>query len=805
MSYIGTLYDRMPSSRGSLLPLQSCCSNSGVESSTLHYTSSSNQNLTHSSSKFTNQSLPIFRTSMHNHQSHTATPTLPRTFSVMKKCQSPFPHQPPPARIQFTVQTTLAAPAISPQCDNSQYSCNASSSYTASSKKNFSAPIKEQKPIWPVWKGTTSSGHSSQSEAVLDNDAPKSVKVATCAQLGGEGSVSKGAQLQVPLSPLNITLSQVCEMENSQIHGDLVQKTRSTRECAKSGEVTEDSGYISHEVSALKSPSPFQIEQNKQDDCDIVNEDVTDLLFAEVAMEDLDDTLDLNDTLNPDDTQDIETDLKNNKHQTTPSNDSRNTSKHGDATIPEDMTPDDMDVTQNVDNTQSCSVKQQLGSLLEVRYQHRSCRMPLRDAVGDLPPRRWSSVQLQSLGVPNPVQAVTSCNIENFRFTKEYFSSSALSERGSVCVGDGAMVSVVHGSAGIMELWNAFRISPGVDVKLISYKWFYNHFKSLVMKLASMEVTYPHLFAGRCLTPDWLMIQIKYRYDREIDGAERSALHKICEHDDVPSRRMVLYVSKCYTTADGESKAGDKTWYHQNKSTFQEENMQEEAKLDLPSIEVSDGWYSLPCVLDRPLKHMLKRGKLRVGTKLMLCGAELVGLSSPCHPLAVPETAYLKISANSTRRARWFARLGYQSNPHPFAVPMESLFSDGGKVGCVNAIIARVYPFTYLEKKENCKKMRCERLEQKEQSHYEKERERVIDGISSCVQKEFESELASHTASTSKRRSRRLNILQIKQLQDGEEIYAALINTPDPQAIQVFILYIAFLDRKLLLLMWSRY
>ena len=36
-----------------------------------------------------------------------------------------------------------------------------------------------------------------------------------------------------------------------------------------------------------------------------------------------------------------------------------------------------------------------------------------------------------------------------------------------------------------------------------------------------------------------------------------------------------------------------------------------------------------------------------------------------------------------------------------------------------------------------------------------------------------------------RRRSRRLNILQIKQLQDGEEIHAALNSAPDPVAFQV--------------------
>ena len=40
-------------------------------------------------------------------------------------------------------------------------------------------------------------------------------------------------------------------------------------------------------------------------------------------------------------------------------------------------------------------------------------------------------------------------------------------------------------------------------------------------------------------------------------------------------------------------------------------------------------------------------------------------------------------------------------------------------------------------------------------------------------------------ARVGRRRSRRLNTLQVKQLQDGEAIHTALANSPDPQALQV--------------------
>ena len=61
------------------------------------------------------------------------------------------------------------------------------------------------------------------------------------------------------------------------------------------------------------------------------------------------------------------------------------------------------------------------------------------------------------------------------------------------------------------------------------------------------------------------MVQMKYRYDREIDRAERlalqivlavlyrhyycrSVLHKVCEGDESSTRPMVLCVSKCLAT-----------------------------------------------------------------------------------------------------------------------------------------------------------------------------------------------------------------------------------------------------------------
>ena len=418
--------------------------------------------------------------------------------------------------------------------------------------------------------------------------------------------------------------------------------------------------------------------------------------------------------------------------------------------------------SQLLDGAQSCmkpvptpptsttgSVKPQLGSLLKTRLEHPFARMPLQDVVCR-PPRGCDPAELTYSGVRSCVQNVRGHNAGEFRFSSDFFSSVSLHTDSTVCVGDGSMVSLKEGSVGVNELWEAFRTSPGVDTTLITFRWFHNHFRNLVSKLASMEVTYPEVLGGRCLTPDWLMLQMKYRYDREIDRAERSIIHKICEHDDLPSCRMVLFVSNYSAPLNNSLTSSTllerSPHAHLNGSLTTMDNSKllgrsfKEPKIHSAVVELSDGWYSLPCELDPPLSHMLKSGKITVGTKLMIYGAELVGLPSPCHPLDVPDACRLKIFANSTRRARWFTRLGYQPSPRPFPVPLESLFAEGGRVGCVDVAIARVYPLIYLER--GTKRMRCERMEQREVTRHRRERERAVERISSRVQREFENEVA---------------------------------------------------------------
>lgn len=99
---------------------------------------------------------------------------------------------------------------------------------------------------------------------------------------------------------------------------------------------------------------------------------------------------------------------------------------------------------------------------------------------------------------------------------------------------------------------------------------------------------------------------MKHRYEREIDAVQRSAIRRIVERDDASAKRMVLFVSRI---------SKEKPEY---------------------SLELSDGWYSIRTPdLDSVLSDAINRGKIVVGTKLMIQGAELIGTEEGCSPLEV--------------------------------------------------------------------------------------------------------------------------------------------------------------------------
>lgn len=585
------------------------------------------------------------------------------------------------------------------------------------------------------------SGHTADHGDQLS--LPESPPVSPLQPTTSPAAIRTSAQTGNDDSALHITLSQVCAIEHSQ------NKTAEDDATPCKGEIqaVEDPGYVSREVSTGHTSSPGSNggmrESRVEDSSSHAKNGEDDTVSAEIVMQVLNDSLDAEGPCKegtgigrdhytePDPSPD---------HLTEPDPSPDHSTSPTPCTVVGDQAA--------MADSKSTTTKPLPGTLLSLRTKYK--RVSLRSAVHHRPPGGYSLSELNDLGVSAHVISVSGPKADNYYFPGHQFFSSSVVGGVPVCVGDGAQLTLKAGKAGVSEFWNAFRLSPGVDERLVGFRWFSNHYRQLVWKLAAMEVSYPRLFAGRWLTPDGLMLQMKYRYDREVDRAERSAVHKMCEHDDLPSRRLILCVSRVFhdrfvwSRAQDDCGTGNVNVTHRTEWTGKKDKGEPCVETgNLPCIELTDGWYSLPCVLDTPLKHMFGSGKLSIGTKLMIFGAELVGLDSPCHPLEVPQSCCLKISTNSTRRARWFAKLGYQTTPHPFSVPLTSLYPDGGLVGSTNVVIARVYPLVFLEKKEGAKNIfRSERQERNVSENFEKEKQTRIDGICIRVQKKFENEMA---------------------------------------------------------------
>ncbi|XP_018571533.1 breast cancer type 2 susceptibility protein-like isoform X2 [Anoplophora glabripennis] len=290
-------------------------------------------------------------------------------------------------------------------------------------------------------------------------------------------------------------------------------------------------------------------------------------------------------------------------------------------------------------------------------------------------------------------------NAENVHFTKQTYAST-ITEDGAIIIPNS------RDMVGLPEIKNAFEAMPGVESRLIPKGWINNHCKWIVWKLASYENMFPNNFGG-CLSIENIIQQLKYRYDREIDRAERSALRKICEKDDAPQKRMILFVS--------DIKMLDTRKYE---------------------LELCDGWYAVRTIIDEPLCNQIIKGKIEIGTKLLISGAELLNCDG-CHPLEATNLLCLKINCNCTRRAIWHAKLGYQRNSNPFPVQLHSIYPLGGTIAAIKVCIARVYPLKYMERLEGRSVWRNRKAEEIVAQKWENERSRKVEQIEDEVRTKF--------------------------------------------------------------------
>lgn len=112
------------------------------------------------------------------------------------------------------------------------------------------------------------------------------------------------------------------------------------------------------------------------------------------------------------------------------------------------------------------------------------------------------------------------------------------------------------------------------------------------------------------LNPINLLNQLKYRYDIEIGNAKRSSIKRIIEKDDTSmNKSLILFVSKIIASENSSSNI---------------------------YIELCDGWYPVRALCDSYLTDYVKKGKIKIGDKLIIFSAELIGCPKDgCTPLEV--------------------------------------------------------------------------------------------------------------------------------------------------------------------------
>uniref|UniRef100_A0A667XXS1 BRCA2 DNA repair associated n=1 Tax=Myripristis murdjan TaxID=586833 RepID=A0A667XXS1_9TELE len=393
-------------------------------------------------------------------------------------------------------------------------------------------------------------------------------------------------------------------------------------------------------------------------------------------------------------------------------------------------------------------------------------RIRLKDAVNGQPPAQYTQKQLYGYGVHRHVTEITSDTAESFRFSfQQFFRQEVLADRGGVQLADGGwLIPRNDGTAGKEEFYRALCDSPGVDPKLISEDWVYNHYRWIVWKQASMERSFPATMAGLCLNPEQVLLQLKYRYDVEVDHSRRPALRKIMEKDDTAAKTLVLCVCGVVSRGHDPSKTSRNDIQTPQGADSKVEN-------PVAVVWLTDGWYAIKAQLDVPLTAMLHKGRLAIGGKLIIHGAELVGSQDACPPLEAPESVMLKICANSSRPARWDTKLGFHRDPRPFLLPVSCLYSNGGTVGCVDIVILRSYPIQWMERKpDGGFVFRCDRAEEKEARRYNNSKHKAMEILFAKIQAEFEKE---DKGNKPRGRRRTLSRQDIENLQDGEELHEA--------------------------------
>jgi breast cancer 2 susceptibility protein len=265
----------------------------------------------------------------------------------------------------------------------------------------------------------------------------------------------------------------------------------------------------------------------------------------------------------------------------------------------------------------------------------------------------------------------------------------------------------------------------GCDKTLVTEKWIQNHFRWIVWKLAAMERRFPEQLGGQYLNYGHVLSQIKGRYQKELCDAKRPAVRKVLNRDVSACLPMILCVGQILR------------FKQKSPQNAQHDQTIGKNVIDEIRLELSDGWYAVPAILDSVLSNLVGSGKIRVGSKLMICNAQLVGSEDGVDPLDDDYLSdrrdcriALRITANNTRLAMWDAKLGFvhpkftsQQGGSLLVKTLSGIFPDGGTVPAIDLVLCKVYPRLYLEQLKNDKAVVTNHLTEAEEAARQNDKE----------------------------------------------------------------------------------
>ena len=362
-------------------------------------------------------------------------------------------------------------------------------------------------------------------------------------------------------------------------------------------------------------------------------------------------------------------------------------------------------------------------------------RISLRELDTRIGPMVRSASECVELGLSADLLEVNSTNAAKIRFYE----------------GSGLPCNVLgDASYGVSKLVGSVKdvrqklVNLGCNDSLLTDRWILNHLGWINWKLASTERRFPGVLGGKYLNYEHVIGQLQRRFKKEIRDTKRPAVRLVLNRDVPSSRLMILCVSQIKKSrvpragielavgAEGDRAASS------HKKEF--------------CLELTDGWYPIPAVMDEHLQTFVKEDKIKVGSKLLISSAELVGAEDGIDPLddsyytSRPNfSVALKLVANATRLAKWDAKLGFV-RPTPTVQSCDGLLlvrslagviPGGGNIPLIDFVISRRFPVMYLEKRNGTASVILTKAqEERHQREFDEKRDREVEKIAEGLEKE---------------------------------------------------------------------